>query len=201
MKGETETAGEGGPEHVADDGRNPLVDCPDCGGDGKCTSKLLKHEISCPRCWGEGKIEPFWPRTFHGADFPDAADPPIRPKLLLGRAGCGDWVKVRPCDPALGGKTYLGVLLGEAAMGVHLSYVRETRRLKVTCGMRNPAIYVPDLKRVVYGVESWWGKIETPDDLCEITDAVVDDVWYVRALKELGGAADARVISSGERKA
>lgn len=187
MRDEDGKAAKGGAGRTADDGRNPLVDCPDCGGDGKCKSKLLTGEIACPRCWGKGRIEPFWPRTFHGADFPDAADPPIRPRLLLGRAQCGDWVKVRPCDPALGDRTFLGVLIGEVPMGVHLSYVRETRHLKVSSGMLNPAIYVPDLKRVVYGIESWWGKIETPDDLREITDAVVDDVWYVRALKELGG--------------
>jgi hypothetical protein len=44
---------------------------------------------------------------------------------------------------------------------------------------------VPDLARVVMGWESWWGEIRTPDDLRQITNADVENVWYVKALKTL----------------
>jgi hypothetical protein len=57
--------------------------------------------------------------------------------------------------------------------------------------MRNPAIYVPALKRLVFGAGSWWGEIKTEDDLKEITDKDINDVWYVQALKALDGGKDA----------
>ncbi len=41
------------------------------------------------------------------------------------------------------------------------------------------------LNEMVYGCGCWWGRIKSPDDVKGIDDAELDNVWYVKALKEL----------------
>lgn len=94
----------------------------------------------------------------------------------------GAWVAVRPCDDA---KTYLGVFLGNAATGICANYHPESGLLNVGLGLYNPAMWVPALRRVVFGKESWWERLKKPEDLRDITDADVEDVWYVKAMREL----------------
>ncbi|MDE1465325.1 hypothetical protein [Spartinivicinus poritis] len=93
----------------------------------------------------------------------------------------GQYVAVKPCDD---NKTYLGVLIGELCQPV-VKYDEVSQALTVTFGMGNPAIWVPDLNRVVMGYESWWSKIKRPDDLKQITDADIINTWYVQVLKQL----------------
>jgi hypothetical protein len=108
------------------------------------------------------------------------SDKPLIGKSLMGPEA-GSWVKVRVASDTA---TYLGVFLGDAELPLGHSYNKETGELEyVTLG--NPAIWVPDLKRVVFGCESWWGKIKTPEDLRSITNTDIENVWYVRALKDL----------------
>jgi hypothetical protein len=95
----------------------------------------------------------------------------------------GGWVSIRLVDDK---KTYLGVYLGELTLGFFHSYNIKSKILSIIPHM-NPAIYVPDLKRVAWGCESWWGVIDTPEKLRTISDADIQNVWYVRALKELEG--------------
>lgn len=93
-------------------------------------------------------------------------------------------VKVRPCAEKYGDKTYLGLLLGDLPASTHVSYDKNTRRL--TVGMiGNPAIFVFETKEVVYGCESWWGRIEDPSELTDITDDTINSQWYVAALKAM----------------
>jgi hypothetical protein len=162
---------------------NSQVKCEDCGGMGKNLEGKFKG-MECPSCNGMGTVEQAWPRTIYGIQ-PDENAAHHREKLIFG-GKCGDWVSVRP---AAGDKTYLGVLLGEFPTGVALGINRKNSHLRVSLGPFNPAIYVPDLKRVVFGYESWWGKLKGPDDLRQITDADINDVWYVRALEELTATA------------
>lgn len=49
----------------------------------------------------------------------------------------------------------------------------------------NPAIFVPEFNEIIWGAESWWSKIESPDDLKQITDADIENAWYVKALKKI----------------
>lgn len=127
-----------------------------------------------------------FPITVNAIKF-EAADT-YSPKLLFG-GQCGDWVAVRPCDEALGGKTFLGVLIGGIALRRGCQHDPESGALSVVNMMQNPAIFVPDLGRVIFGYESWWGKIKEPEGLKQITDADIDNVWYVQALKALSKAA------------
>lgn len=118
----------------------------------------------------------------------------LRPQRLIGQGSCGDWIAVRPCGERYGDKTYLGVFLGEMAQTTVASFNPETGRMTVGAALHNPAIFVPDLKEVIYGLGSWWRLITSPDDLAKITDADIDNVWYMRALREL----DERQLAEGE---
>lgn len=83
------------------------------------------------------------------------------------RSETGAWVKVRPCGKEYEGKTYLGILLGDVALSVSFRYSPETRTIGFEPAMHNPAMYIPDLKKIVYGCGSWWGVIEGPEDPVE----------------------------------
>jgi hypothetical protein len=96
------------------------------------------------------------------------------------------FVSVRPCDKRFGGKTYLGVLLGDFPVSLSCAYGPATRVLEIEPAMHNPCIYIPDMGEVVFGCGSWWGVIDSPDKLREITVADIDSVWYVRALRSFG---------------
>lgn len=92
-------------------------------------------------------------------------------------------VKIRPCD---GDKTYFGILLGEVALSIGCS-VDKDENLKIQHQYYNPAIYVPELKKIVYGCESWWGEINSKEDLEKlITQETIDNVWYMKMFKQMG---------------
>jgi hypothetical protein len=108
-------------------------------------------------------------------------------ELISERRGSGYLVKVRPCDKELEGKTFLGIYLGEVALSIRATYKADARTLGIEPTMHNPAMWVPALGRVIYGCGSWWGRIKTEADLQEITEADIDSVWYVQALRSIKG--------------
>lgn len=97
----------------------------------------------------------------------------------------GQFVAIRPCAEEYGGKTYLGLYLGDIAIGGGLRYEKEEKTVRVERGHYNPAIFIFDTKTVVLGIESWWGVITKEDQLKSITDLDIENVWYVKALKQL----------------
>lgn len=42
-----------------------------------------------------------------------------------------------------------------------------------------------DLQRIIFGAESWWGIIESLEELKDITDDDINNIWYVKALKAM----------------
>lgn len=94
----------------------------------------------------------------------------------------GMFVRVRPCAQEYQDKTFLGLYLGELPVGIQISHNSETKELNVGF-YNNPAIFVFDLKKIIYGYESWWEVIENEDELKTITDIDIENVWYVKALK------------------
>jgi hypothetical protein len=113
----------------------------------------------------------------------------IRERELMGETKCGDWVSVRPCDDEHKNKTFLGVYLGD--LPIDLTVLANKRTHKIQIGPHgNPAMYVPDLKKIIFGCGSWWGKIESPEDLKQITDADISNIWYVKCLKEMSECQD-----------
>ncbi len=99
----------------------------------------------------------------------------------------GKFAKISPCGDEYCGKTYLGLYLGNLPVGHSISHNPENKELSVSFS-NNPAIFVFDLNKIVYGMESWWGIIESEEDLKEITESDIDNVWYVKALKELANS-------------
>lgn len=85
--------------------------------------------------------------------------PPISDSLIQYNKP-GVFVSIRPCKPEYKDKTYLGLYIGEIAIG--LTVKREDLEggnveLTIERTMYNPAIFVFALNKVIFGIESWWG--------------------------------------------
>lgn len=159
-------------------------DCRACEGSGKDPLagifKSVPEDQECDQCMGSGRTRKVFPLIVTGIKMTGLA---LQPSLF--KPGV-TWVSIRPCDKAYGGKTFLGWHLGEMAMGQY-AQMEADGTLNVSMGYHNPAIFVPDLGKVVYGSESWWAAIKSAEDLRKITDADINNVWYVRALQDLTG--------------
>lgn len=114
--------------------------------------------------------------TFSG-DFYRAREP-YRP---------GSLVRVRPCESDFESKTFLGIYLGDYARSVGCSRNWKSGILEVYLVGNNPTIWIPSRERIVYGFNSWWGRIETVEQLTDISDETIDGLFYVQALKALTG--------------
>lgn len=134
--------------------------------------------------------EALYPIEVNGISFEGA-------ELWRERPGGHRLVAVRPCGDPGDGQTFLGILIGDVALSVGTTFNRDTGMLNFGLRMHNPAIFVPDLQRVVYGCGSWWSTIKTADQLREITDGDIDSVWYVQALKVLSGNETERMSKTG----
>ena len=104
------------------------------------------------------------------------------PKLTPGMTGVkqGALVKVRIASEE---QTRVGIMLGDLPMGASVSAADDI--LLVREGSRNPCIWVPELNQLVFGAESWWGEIKSLEELRDITDEDIENLWYVQALKQL----------------
>lgn len=97
---------------------------------------------------------------------------------------CGVLVRIRPCGEEYKDKTYLGILLGEFPIGAYTLFYKNTGVLEIW-PRRNPAIFVPGLRKIIYGNESWWQEIEKPEVLTDITSEEISNLWYVKLLREM----------------
>lgn len=125
-----------------------------------------------------------FPLTINGlriAGDSEPMKPPLRSSYEIGM-----WVAVRPCDPKLENRTFLGVLLGDMALAISTT-LDDAGNLVLEMSHHNPAMWVPKLRRIVLGCGSWWHPLTSPDQLTEITDKDIHDTWYVQALRELSG--------------
>ena len=163
---------------LARTGRTTLpCDCCNGTGDDPLNAFAEPGELSkCPRCRGRGRRNPLLPTVLTDIEFGTGRD-------VLSQRGVGNWVAVRPVDDE---NTYLGIMLGDMATSTRATLDRQGR-MAIYLSQFNPAMYVPDLKKVVFGYGSWWATIQSPDQLRKITNQDIDNVWYVKALKELGG--------------
>lgn len=128
----------------------------------------------------ESPLNPIeYPIEVNGIHFEE--EDTLRPSF--GRKGT-KWVAVRSCNKKHGNKTYLGILLGDMALSVRVTLSPEGI-LQVEQAMYNPAMYVPELHEVIFGCGSWWTPIDTPESLRQISNADIENVWYVRAMKDV----------------
>lgn len=82
--------------------------------------------------------------------------------------------------------TYLGFYLGELPYIPTSFFDKKVKQLTFSV-INNPAIYVPDLGRIVFGAESWWSFIDREEysNIPDITDGAINKQWYVQMLKDL----------------
>jgi hypothetical protein len=120
-------------------------------------------------------------------------------KLIHVRHRKAGLVRIRPCAEECRGKTFIGLYLGDLANNVGCSFNRESGVLAVYAdGHRNPAIWVPNLQRLVFGYESWWGPIESEEQLADITDDSIGRLWYVQAMKAMFAANESKGPADAE---
>ena len=170
------------------------VPCDVCDGEGKVADLFASlfppkegepapEKEDCYNCQGKGKVSQFFPRYISGMDYEKMEH--VVGRALFSEKSLGNFVAIRPCGEEYEGKTYLGIFIGALASSISVKYQRETMKLAPSFSQHNPAIFVFDLKRIIFGYESWWGEIKSPEDLKKITDQDINNVWYVRALDAL----------------
>ncbi len=119
---------------------------------------------------------------------------PIQTETWRKEAGPGTLVQVRSCKEKHGDKTRLGILIGYIPIHSLVTFEREEGKesegklLFETLG-DHPLLFIPELKDVVLGCECWWGPITTEEELRQITDEDIGNIWYVRLLKEFAKEA------------
>lgn len=88
-------------------------------------------------------------------------------------------VRIRLCEDK---KTYFGIYLGQFPRYI-TARVNDKQEMEIgTCG--NPCIFVPEKKRVYFGDESWWQRIEPGEEISDITDETIQGQWYMKLLHE-----------------
>jgi hypothetical protein len=93
----------------------------------------------------------------------------------------GKMVLIRPCGDEYENKTFIGFYLGDIATGSSMCIKDD--KVVVDFSGHNPAIFVPELGKIIYGYESWWGEIKSEEDFKKITNENIQNVWYVKLLK------------------
>lgn len=91
----------------------------------------------------------------------------------------GALVAVRPCEEEYQGQTFLGFFLGELPLSIMHTFDHKTGILNAY-PLRNPAMFVPELGKIIWGCASWWKEIKNDADFKEITDNDIESTWYVR---------------------
>ena len=97
---------------------------------------------------------------------------------------CGELCSVKPCGEEYKGKCYFGIYIGDLPIAISSSYNEETGIL-TNRTTDNPAIFVPELNKIIYGCESWWRKIDSIDEFKDISDEDISNTWYVKMLKDM----------------
>jgi len=105
----------------------------------------------------------------------------------------GTLVKVRPCGEEYGKKTYLGFYLGDLPLAITHSFNEKSGILKAST-FDNPAIFVPELGKIIWGCSSWWGEIKDENEIKDITDDDISNVWYVKLARQLMGKNEAQEV-------
>lgn len=81
-------------------------------------------------------------------------------------------------------KTYFGIILGDIKLGVVVDHVPDSGKAELKGMISNPAIFVPSLKQIIYGVECWWRLIVSEEQLATITDGDLDK-WADKAREQI----------------
>ena len=104
-------------------------------------------------------------------------------------AKVGQLVAVRPCGDEYEKKTYIGFYLGDLPLAITHSFNEKTGILKAGT-FDNPAMFVPELGKIIWGCGSWWHAIKNEEELREISDDDISNVWYVKLAKKLSESTE-----------
>ena len=74
--------------------------------------------------------------------------------------------------------------IGDLPIQILTSYKGSTGQL-INSTMNNPAIFVPELKKIIYGCESWWKTIRSVDEFSKISNEDINNTWYVKLLQSM----------------
>ena len=110
-------------------------------------------------------------------------------KPFFGNVAPGDFVAVRSCRKEHEDRTFLGIYVGDVSDS-YIGHDNTANSIIVKSSMPNPCMWVPEIEDYIFGYESWWHKISTEDDLKDITNADIENVWYVRALSQLDKSSE-----------
>lgn len=110
---------------------------------------------------------------------------------LFHKDDVGKFCAIRPCGEQYKNKTYLGIYLGDLPAIPRVTHDSNTLELEIKA-VPNAAIFVPTLKKIIFGMESYWYIIENPEDMKEITDDIINGQWYVQALKVLSAKEESQ---------
>lgn len=88
------------------------------------------------------------------------------------------------CAKEYNEKTYIGIYIGDLPIQILTSYKESTGQL-INSTMNNPAIFVPELKKIIYGCESWWKTIRSVDEFSKISNEDINNTWYVKLLQSM----------------
>lgn len=87
--------------------------------------------------------------------------------------------EIRPCDERYQHKSYLGIYLGELPISIVSNL--DNNGILTNSALTNPAIFVPALKKIIYGCESWWREIKDINDFKSI-DKDTKNQWYGKSI-------------------
>lgn len=90
-------------------------------------------------------------------------------------------VKVRLVED---NKTYFGIYIGNLPYRICASFTEEDKKLKIS-NVTGPCILLPEQKKIVFGHECWWSRINPDENFSEISDEDISNVWYVKLLKDI----------------
>ena len=96
----------------------------------------------------------------------------------------GFLVEIQPCAEEYKDKTFLGIYLGHLPIQIDSSLDPNTQSL-TNRAITNPAIFVPELRKIIYGCESWWRKIDSVEDCKGISREDIENTWYVQMLRKM----------------
>lgn len=106
---------------------------------------------------------------------------PVVPDKLY-PAEPGTLCRVRLCGSLDGTKPLIGIYAGELPDEIYSSYDCKTKSV-VNQLSKSTAIFVPELKRLVYGCECFWSVIKSRQELKDLVSSDTDFAFYSKFLK------------------
>lgn len=94
------------------------------------------------------------------------------------------FVAITPCAKEYENKTFLGLYLGDLPCSPTASYNEKCNELTVKA-MHNPAIYVFELGKIIFGMQSWWKPLKSLDEFAAITKEDIESQPYMQALRQM----------------